>query len=91
MVGVEFDAAERRLDLRIDFRRGPGSPVRSAAGGVPVHDTEQKTWRHLDFFQHHAYLTARVPRVVCPEHDVKQVEVPWARERRGSRCCSRRW
>ena len=51
--------------------------------GCKVHDTEQKTWRHLDFFQHEAYLTARVPRVICPEHEVQQVQVPWARERSG--------
>jgi transposase len=24
-----------------------------------------------------------VPRVICPEHEVKQVQVPWARERSG--------
>jgi transposase len=48
-----------------------------------VHDTEEKTWRHLDFFQHQAYLTARVPRVRCREHNVKQVQVPWVRERSG--------
>ena len=48
-----------------------------------MHDTEQKTWRHLDFFQHQAYLTARVPRVRCPEHNVRQVQLPWARERSG--------
>lgn len=46
-------------------------------------DTEQKTWRHLDFFQHQAYLTARVPRVECPEHNVRLVAVPWARPRSG--------
>ena len=27
-----------------------------------VHDTDDKTWRHLDFFEHQAYLTAQVPR-----------------------------
>ncbi len=47
--------------------------------GCKVHDTEQKTWRHLDFFQHQAYLTARVPRVSCPEHGVHQVKLAWAR------------
>jgi transposase len=38
-------------------------------------------WTHLNFFQHEAYLTARVPRVICPEHKVLKVQVPWARER----------
>ncbi len=51
--------------------------------GLKVHDTEEKTWRHLDFFQHQAYLTARVARVVCPEHKVRLVAVPWAGPRSG--------
>jgi transposase len=33
----------------------------------------------MDFFQHAAYLTARVPRCKCDQHGVKQVNVPWAR------------
>ena len=84
VVEVSFDAEQRRLDLRIDFPKGsvfccPGC----GRSGLKVRDTEQKTWRHLDFFQHQAYLTARVPRVDCPEHGVCQVKVPWARERSG--------
>ena len=38
-----------------------------------------KTWRHLDFFQHKALLHARLPRVRCPDHGVRQVDVSWAR------------
>ena len=44
-----------------------------------MHDSVEKTWRHLDFFQHKALLHARLPRVRCPEHGVRQVSVPWAR------------
>ena len=51
--------------------------------GLPVHDTQEKVWRHLDFFQYAAYLHARVPRVQCPEHSVHLVPVPWAREGSG--------
>jgi transposase len=84
VVDVEFDAERRRLDLRIDFARGARFRCpECGTAGCKVHDTEEKTWRHLNFFQHEAYLTARVPRVICPEHDVHQVEVPWARERSG--------
>ena len=84
MVDVRFDAEQRRLDLRIDFPKGSRFACPECGReGCEVHDTEEKTWRHLDFFQHQAYLTARVPRVSCPEHKVHQVEVPWARERSG--------
>ena len=44
-----------------------------------MHDTDDKAWRHLDFFEHQAYLNARVPRVRCSEHGVHLVSVPWAR------------
>ena len=34
---------------------------------------------YLDFFQHKALVHARLPRVRCPEHGVRQVGVLWAR------------
>jgi transposase len=78
-----FTAEEGRLDLYLDFPSGARFACPEAHEGdaeaCPVHDTESKTWRHLDFFQHQAYLHARVPRVVCPEHGTRQVNVPWAR------------
>ena len=97
VVRTEFDAEQARLDLHLEFGRGAQFPCPAtgcAHGGCPVHDTADKTWRHLDFFQHKAFLHARLPRVRCPEHGVRQVGVSWAcpgRARvRGSRCCSRR-
>ena len=84
VVSVEFDPAGKRLDLRIDFEKGSRFACPECGrADCPVHDTEEKTWRHLDFFQHPAYLTARVPRVLCSEHKVRLVEVRWARERSG--------
>jgi transposase len=78
----EFDAGATQLDLYLGFDRGARfvCPAKGCAhGGCPVHDTVEKTWRHLDFFQHKALLHARLPRVRCPEHGVRQVDVPWAR------------
>ena len=77
---IEFDPLGRRLDLHLDFARGSrfACPQGDEAH-CGVHDTEAKTWRHLDFFQHQAYLHARIPRVACPAHGVHQVSVPWAR------------
>lgn len=79
-----FDADQGRLDLYLDFPRGAHFPCPEGdAGQCPVHDTDSKTWRHLDFFQHQAYLHARVPRIQCSTHGTRQVEVPWAREGSG--------
>lgn len=82
VVSVGFDKEAGRLDLSLDFPRGSrfGCPVSGCGeGSCPVHDTEKKSWRHLDFFQHQAYLHARVPRVRCSDHGVHLVDVPWAR------------
>jgi transposase len=78
----EFDAEAAQLDLYLGFDRGArfACPAKDCAQRrCPVHDAEEKTWRHLDFFQHKAFLHARLPRVRCPEHGVRQVSVPWAR------------
>jgi transposase len=84
VTSVEFDTDAKRLDLRVDFPRGATFCCPECdRSGLKARDTEEKTWRHLDFFQHQAYLTARVPRVECPEHKVRQVTLPWARERSG--------
>jgi len=78
---VAFDPVQKRLDLFLDFKGGSKFPCPECGSGegCPVHDTTEKTWRHLDFFQHQAFLTARVPRIECPTHGVRLTNVPWAR------------
>lgn len=84
VVAAEFSADRQRLDLYLDFPKGVRfvCPEGDAAA-CAVHDTSDKTWRHLDFFQHRAYLHARVPRVTCPTHGVRQVALVWARPESG--------
>jgi transposase len=79
--GVEFSKEAKRLDIKINFQRGAQFPCPVCGSPAPAYDTAEKTWRHLNFFQYEAYLTARVPRVKCPNTDcgIKQVSVPWAR------------
>ena len=76
----DFDPEAHRLDIQIDF--APGSRFACPACGAsdcPAYDTERKTWRHLNFFQHQAWLTARLPRIRCDGCGIKTVTVPWAR------------
>jgi transposase len=83
VVRSSFDVEKGRLDIKIDFPRG--SKFRCPVCGelCTAYDTSDKTWRHLSFFQHEAYLHARVPRVKCDACGVKQIGVPWAREDSG--------
>ena len=47
----------------------------------PGYDSKTRRWRHLDTMQYKTILAAKVPRVRCDEHGVRQVQVPWAEER----------
>jgi len=76
----DFDPEAHRLDIEIDFAPGSRFPCpHCGAADCPAYDTERMSWRHLNFFQHQAYLNARVPRVRCDKCGVKKVGVPWAR------------
>lgn len=81
VVDLKFSKEEGRLDLWLDFTKGAKFPCPSCEETKEgeVHDTQDRTWRHLNFFQYETYLHARVPRVRCGTCGVKQVEVPWAR------------
>ena len=81
----EFSAEERQLIMRMEFAEGSrfACPACQAAG-CPVHDTKPQRWRHLDFFQHKAFIEAKVPRVHCEAcGSVRMVDVPWARKNSG--------
>jgi transposase len=84
VTGSDFDAEAGRIDIQIDFPAGSRFACPSCgAAGCPPHDTERKSWRHLNFFQHQAYLNARVPRVRCDKCGIRAVSVPWARPESG--------
>lgn len=80
VIETRFEPSERRLDLRVGYADSSHFPCPACrAKDCPVYDAEEKRWRHLDFFQHQAFIIARVPRVHCKACGVKQVVVPWAR------------
>jgi transposase len=77
---VEFDSAKSQLTIMIDFPKGSRfSCPACGQADCKAYDTEQKRWRHMNFFQHETYLTARVPRSDCPQCGPRLVAVPWAR------------
>lgn len=81
VVRVELNPARARIDLWAahgDTRW----PCPACAQQLACWDhAEERTWRHLDTCQFETYLHARIPRVQCPTHGVKQVRVPWAEPR----------
>ena len=52
----------RELHIWIDFEYGSRF-ISSKGTLLSPHDTVDKQWRHLNFFEHPCYLHARVPRL----------------------------
>jgi transposase len=73
-----FDAEARTLTIRVDFRSGSRFNHPEVAGEHPVHDTQTKRYRHLNFFQYECLLEVRVPRVKLPDGSVRLIEPSWA-------------
>ena len=87
---IEFiensETNRQELHICIVFTKGAKftcTEVNCGERELPVHDTKEKTWRHMNFFQYKCYIHARVPRIICPNHKVRKVEVPWGRKESG--------
>ncbi len=78
---LEFDSEAKRLDIYLDFKKGSTfsytTEEEKELVGLKAYDTKEKTWRHLNFFEHECYLHARVPRVKLPDGKVKLTTTPW--------------
>src|SRR3546814_10114933 len=93
---LDTSKSPHELHLHLESDRGTTFACRECRRSCKAHDFGEFRWRHLNFFQHHCYITARVPRTDCPEHGVKRVRVPWRSEERrvGKECgstCRSRW
>jgi len=74
---IDFEAAKRVLTITVDFVAGTRFAVADVAGTHPVHDTQIKRLRHLNFFQHECFLEVRTPRVKLPDGRVVLAEPAW--------------
>lgn len=85
VVDVRFSEPDRRIDFEVAFEQGARFSCPSCgAEAQPAHDTLEREWRHLNFFQFEAYIHARIPRVRCGHcGKTTQIVVPWARPQAG--------
>lgn len=76
---VELDTKAQRVSVYAGHRKDATFSCPECDSQCPLHDhDEERSWRHLDSCQFETHLRARVPRVKCGEHGVRQARVPWA-------------
>lgn len=75
-VETKLDAGGVHVTVALPTNTRWVCPECSAA--APIHDHQARSWRHLDTCQFHTIVHARVPRLNCPNHGIRQLKVPWA-------------
>jgi|SRR5579862_593513 len=79
VVESQFDKEDGKLEIWLDFEKGSQFACPQCGSKCGVHDTVQKKWRHLNFWQYETELSVRMPRIDCQKDGVLLVEAPWAR------------
>jgi len=87
VVDYELSQKDQILDIYLDFKRG-AEFVCSHCGDLhaKVHDilNDDRTWRHLNFWQFKTILHARIPRTKCSIcQKIRTVHVDWSRPSSG--------
>ena len=77
-VSFEETPNGKELHIHIDFSRGSRF-ANDRGEELSAYDTEDKVWRHLNFFEHKCYLHCRVPRILMSDGKVRMINVPWSR------------
>ena len=88
------DSKTMTLHITISFERGAkfifyneDGTVWADVNGNPIettaHDTADRTWPHLNFFQYKTYIHAKMPKVSDGEGHCPTVKAPWARKNSG--------
>lgn len=79
---LTFNKETSQLDIYLVFTKGHQFKM-SDGESYTAHDTIERKWQHLNFFQHKCYLHAKVPRVKQSDGKITAQPVPWARKGSG--------
>ena len=79
---VTMDVTKQRVDVTVSHPPKMLFPCPECGTESPVFDhAEERVWRHLDSCQFFTYLHARIPRISCSTHGIRQISVPWVEAR----------
>jgi transposase len=76
---VSLSPREKEIDVWFEHRGRGEFACPECRLRLPIYDhVAARRWRHLDHGGWRTWVHARIPRVFCLEHGVRQVAVPWA-------------
>jgi len=78
VTNVTFNSSLSQLDITVSFKKGHKFLMPDNES-YTAYDTVERTWQHLNFFQHKCFLHCKVPRVKQKDGKISTQQVPWSR------------
>lgn len=76
---VDLVPKDDRIDLWLRHRSNGRFHCPECGAALPLYDhVPSRSWRHLDHGSCMTWLHARIPRVSCVDHGIRQVRIPWS-------------
>jgi len=76
---VKVDFEGLKVDVWVEWSLEQQGVCPECGVACRIYDhREERQWRHLDTMQFQTIVHCRIPRVNCPEHGTKSMEVGWA-------------
>jgi len=76
---VDLDLVGKRVIVRLKRQTGVGLECPKCRRACPGYDTQRRRWLYPPTCEFETRIEADVPRCLCTEHGVKQVQIPWER------------
>ena len=81
---IRFETNNNKKELHVYIDFPSGSKFKGEDGSLyTAYDTVERSWQHLNFFEHKCFLHARVPRIKQDDGKIRTQQVPWARKGSG--------
>jgi transposase len=76
---IELDEPKAAVHVYLEYaEESEGTcPVCGEIGKL-YDSREERIWRHLDSCEYQTYLHCKIPRVICKEHKIKTMNIPWS-------------
>ena len=78
VAAVNLEQQKQSLFIHVELDKKAALSCPKCDQQASHYDSRLRHWRHLDTCQFQTIISAKIPRVKCPEHGCLTISVPWA-------------
>ena len=76
---IDLNMEKQEVNIYLEYPKITEGQCPECGTICKIHDRrDERIWRHLDTCQLKTFIHCRVPRIVCPNHKTRTMNVPWS-------------